>query len=194
MGNYISRRTCAIAGKVILTDGSVHKFDEPLSVAELMLDHPQQFVIEFQSIVAGHRPAPLPADQMLEIDKVYLMLPMKRGKAAAFSVDETRRIMDWARFALGSRSFSTTGRILTLLAAVCPMARGKGEETMLRRKDGLVEKEEEGEGPEFLPENLDGRPEFSSRQLSGKGWKPALDTIKEKGIEKKVSHWLFHVG
>ncbi|EMS53054.1 hypothetical protein TRIUR3_05191 [Triticum urartu] len=35
------------------------------------------------------------------------------------------------------------------------------------------------------------RPEFLSRELSCRGWKPSLNTIEERVIPKKVSHWLF---
>lgn len=41
-------------------------------------------------------------------------------------------------------------------------------------------------------ESLEAKPEYFSRQLSGKGWKPSLDTIKEKRVEK-VPHWLLLV-
>jgi len=55
-------------------------------------------------------------------------------------------------------------------------------------------KEEERERCQFselLPEILEARPEYLNRQLSGKGWKPTLDTIKEKNIDRKHTHWLF---
>lgn len=35
------------------------------------------------------------------------------------------------------------------------------------------------------------RPEFLSRELSSRGWKPSLITIEERVAPKKVSHWLF---
>ncbi|KAL5996347.1 hypothetical protein ACLOJK_026424 [Asimina triloba] len=192
MGNYISRRrTCAVTGKVILTDGTVHEFHHPLMVAELMLEHPQEFMVELRSVVVGHRPAPLPADLTLEMDKVYLMLPMKRGKTAVFSVDETRRIMDWARSALRPRSSPAAqcGMLCKLMVASATAAASheKGVKHMpIRRGEGVEGNDDgDGEGVELLQEcNW-------SRQLSGKGWKPALDTIKEKGCEKKIPHWLF---
>jgi hypothetical protein len=43
-----------------------------------------------------------------------------------------------------------------------------------------------------LTEIFESRPEYLSRQLSGKGtWKPSLGTINEKRVEKKIPRWLF---
>ena len=64
---------------------------------------------------------------------------------------------------------------------------------MLQRKEEVeVENTVERYGfSEFLPEMIEGsRPEYMSRQLSGKGWKPSLDTIKEKKVKTKLSRWL----
>lgn len=197
MGNYISRRrTCAVTGKVMLTDGTVHEFHHPPTVAELMLDHPQEFMVELKSVVAGHRPVPLPADLTLETDKAYLMLSMKRGKTAVFSADEARRIMDRARSALEPRSSPAAqcGPLWKFIAASpAAVSREKGMKHMpISREEGVERKDEDGEGVELLQEYFRERQECNwSRQLSGKGWKPALDTIKEKGQEKKIPHWLF---
>ncbi|XP_077250806.1 uncharacterized protein LOC143890127 [Tasmannia lanceolata] len=185
MGNYISHRNCA--GKIILPDNTVHIFESPVSVAELMLEHPKHFVVEFQSLEAGNRPAPLPADKKLETKKIYLMLPMKSGKAITLSADEARRFLTKARLVLGSRSFFTSMKILSFFAKICPASvRKGGHEFVLRKKEDLVENCD-GMRSESFAERL----EFSSRQFSSKGWKPALDTIKEKVVEKKVTHWLF---
>lgn len=68
-------------GRVILLNWTVHQYNKPLTVAELMLDYPQEVVVEFQSSVMNRkRPCPLPVDKKLETHKVYIMLPMKRGK------------------------------------------------------------------------------------------------------------------
>ncbi|PNX91763.1 hypothetical protein L195_g047897, partial [Trifolium pratense] len=80
MGNHVSFRPSDSTGKVIFLDGSVHEFDEQITVAELMMDHPQKVVVEFQSAVNQKRPTPLPADKKLEMKKIYLMLPVKQGK------------------------------------------------------------------------------------------------------------------
>ena len=79
MGNQIARDA---TGKIVYWDGSVQEFDEPLTVAELMLEHPQQVVLDFHSAVKEKRPTPLPADEKLEMKKTYVMVPVKRGKCA----------------------------------------------------------------------------------------------------------------
>ncbi|KAJ8619261.1 hypothetical protein MRB53_015447 [Persea americana] len=106
MGNCVSRRTCAIAGKIILSNGTVHEFDRPMVVAELMLEHPQHFVFELGSLVSSHRPIPLPADQKLDLEKAHLMSPMKPGKAALLKADEIGRIIAKARSVLRPESLS----------------------------------------------------------------------------------------
>ncbi|KAH7578260.1 hypothetical protein ACOSP7_000517 [Xanthoceras sorbifolium] len=197
MGNFISYGPSDATGKVILSDGSVHEFDKSITVAELMLEHPQEVVVEFKSALSEKRPNPLPADKKLESKKVYLMLPMKRGKPASLSSDEARRVLLSANSVLRSRSLLSSSRFLPLFARMCPAFTEEQRQRFVQLK-----KEDTEQRPlefkfesEFLPESMDGRPEYLSRQLSGKGtWKPSLDTIKEKKVEKKVSHWLFQRG
>ncbi|XP_034690610.1 uncharacterized protein LOC117918211 [Vitis riparia] len=196
MGNYVSFRPCSAAGKIVLSDGSVHEFIKPVIVAELMLEHPQQVVVELNSGKGsgGKRPSPLPADMKLEMGKVYLMLPMKRGRAVTLSSEEARRVLLRASSVLQSQSFLSSSRLLPFFAKICPAGTGDGPGYVLNRKEKslVMESPEERCKPEFdLPEALEGRPEYLSRQFSGKGWKPSLDTIEEKKIEKKVPHWLF---
>ncbi|XP_058083115.1 uncharacterized protein LOC131231049 [Magnolia sinica] len=191
MGKYVACWARAFAGKVILPDGSVHEFDSPLTVAELMLDHPQHFVAEFRSIVAGNKPAPLPADQTLKLEKVYVMVPQKGGRAVALSADETRRILSKASSVLRFGWFPSQVRILPLLRWMCPVSVRKGEEFVLDKKAGPVENAERSGGRQSLTDGIEGRVEYLNRQISGKAWKPTLDTIKETGAEKKVPHWLF---
>ncbi|XP_057483971.1 uncharacterized protein LOC130770499 [Actinidia eriantha] len=188
MGSQVSS-----TGKIILPDGTVQEYDQTLTVAELMLEHPQQVVVEFESTVKGKRPSPLPADKKLEKGKVYLMLPKRRGKPPALSSEETRMLLSIANSVLSSRTLlsSLTG-FVPLFARFCAARAGEGHGVVLRGKVDLVERFEEMAKGEGLPEVLEGRPEFLSRQFSGgKGWKPSLDTIKEKVVKKKISHWLF---
>ncbi|KAA8549095.1 hypothetical protein F0562_000779 [Nyssa sinensis] len=191
MGNYISCRTLEATGKVILLDGTVHEYDKSLTAAELMLEYPQQVVVEFQSAVTSKRPTPLPADKKLDMDKLYLMLPMKRGKPAALSSEEARRLLLRANSVLKTRFLQSSSGFIPLFARICSAGTGGGQMLVLRRKDKLVESVEEERKPEFMTEILEGRPEYLSMQFSGKGWKPSLDTIKEKenGDKKKVPHW-----
>ncbi|CAA6661992.1 unnamed protein product [Spirodela intermedia] len=70
MGNSLPRRATGGAAtcRVILADCTVVAMEEGATVAELMLEHPQQFVVELRSFLAGNRAA-LPADQQLEVGK-----------------------------------------------------------------------------------------------------------------------------
>ncbi|CAI8603715.1 unnamed protein product [Vicia faba] len=183
MGNQISFRPSDSRGKVVFLDGSVHEFEEQITAAELMMDHPQKVVVEFHSAVSQKRPAPLPADKKLEMNKMYLMLPVKRGKAVGLSGDETRRVLLMVNSVLCSSKF------FPWFSSLCHSS----EIVEPRRKEEEKEKEK-GEIRDFsenFPEILEGRPDYLNRQISGKVWKPSLDTIKEKSIEKKHSHWLF---
>lgn len=193
MGNSASNKQVHGTGKVVLSDGSVQEFDKhDLTVAELMLEHPQQVVVEFRAAVSGKRPSPLPADTKLDTKKVYLMLPMKRGKPLSLSSEDIRGVLSSANSLLRSRSSSL--KFLPLFARICPA--GDAHAFVFPKKEYSMERTSDSEVvrsyvPEFdLEESLDARPEFLTRQLSGKAtWKPNLDTIKEKKVEKKLSHW-----
>lgn len=189
MGNQISFRPSDSRGKVVFLDGSVHEFDEQITAAELMMDHPQKVVVEFHSAVNQKRPAPLPADKKLEMNKIYLMLPVKQGKAVGLSGEETRRVLLLVNSVLHSNYVMCSSKFLPWFSSFC-----HSSEIVEPRRKEEVEEEEKGVRCGFsenLPEILEGRPDYLNRQISGKGWKPSLDTIKEKSIEKKHSHWLF---
>jgi|UniRef100_A0A2N9J5H3 hypothetical protein len=190
MGNYMSYGPSNANGKVILWNGTVHEFDKPLTAAELMLEHPQQVVVEWHSGVNERRPTPLPADKKLEMKKTYIMLPMKRGKPVSLSSEEVRRLLLSSNSVLRSKSLLSSSKFLPLFAWMCPAGLGNEQEFVSQKKE-RVERTEERFVPELLPDILDGRPEYLSNQLSGKGWKPNLDTIKEKKVKKKLSRWLF---
>lgn len=194
MGNYVTYRSVHNAStKVILSDGSIQEFDKPLTVAELMMEHPQQVVVEFDQY--QKRPIPLPADKMLDLKKVYLMLPVKRGKPVPLPPEQAHRILlNVSR----TRSLLSTSRFLPLFAGICSAASvGNGRNFVVKKKESEKGKKKSVEVDrwvslcELLPESVDSRPEYLSRQVSGKGWKPSLDPIKEKRVEKKVPHWLF---
>ncbi|KAI3819201.1 hypothetical protein L1987_13026 [Smallanthus sonchifolius] len=178
MGNHTSHGS----RRLILPNGTVHEYKEPVTVAELMLEHPQQLVVEFQPL--GNKTKPLAADIMLEKNKVYLMVPMRRGKAV--SSEEARRILLRANAVLKTVSFVTayTG-FIPVFARMCPAAVVKS-----KRKEKGVEK---SPTMDIKPELVVGGEEcyYLSRQLSVKSsWKPNLDTIKEKGVKAKIRHWL----
>ncbi|KAL4377843.1 hypothetical protein GQ457_02G002260 [Hibiscus cannabinus] len=197
MGNYLSSVICApshAAGKVILWDGSVKEFGSSLTAAELMLEHPQQVVAEFHAAVNGKRPVPLPADQKLDVKKVYVMLPVNRGKPTTLSSQDAHRVLVSANSVLRSKPLLSSSRLFPLLARI--RLANHVQET--EQKPPLPEKghggeraEEVGCLTEILAESMEGLPEYLNRQYSGKVWKPSLDTIKEKRVERKLSHWLY---
>ncbi|XP_039061437.1 uncharacterized protein LOC120205657 [Hibiscus syriacus] len=122
MGIHFSAFICsspshsAGARKVILWDGSVREFSSPLTAAELTLENPQQVVAEFHAAVNGKRPVPLPADQKLDVKKVYVMLPLNRGKPATLSSDDARRVL----LSADSKRLLSSSRLFPFLARICP--------------------------------------------------------------------------
>ncbi|GAB2282208.1 hypothetical protein Dimus_016758 [Dionaea muscipula] len=205
MGNNASVAQSGSTVKVVLPDGTIHKFDKSVTVAELMLEYPQQAVIELSSSTLKKIPSPLPADKKLEVRKIYLMVPIKqRGKAIALSSEEVFRV--FSRSNLMPRStmlvaFVSKFKFLPLLSPIC-VAGGREGKRGGKLMNGERFEEEEGErlGKVDVLDGLDvvDRQYYcylsssSSRQLSGRGWKPSLDTIEENNkTEKKVPHWLF---
>ncbi|KAL0420113.1 UNVERIFIED_CONTAM: hypothetical protein Sradi_1424800 [Sesamum radiatum] len=197
MGNSAPHRLSDVdaTGKVILSNGVVFTYDKPLTVAELMLEHPQQVVVEFQPVVNGKKPTPLPADQKLDMKKLYLMLPVRKGKPAILPSEEAKRLLARTNAMLKSKALLSYTGFLPLFVKMCPAARGKQDAVFMETRGKCLgerkEEEEEGRKSDNFWEILEGRPEFLSRQISGKGWKPSLDTIREKAVKAKVSHWMF---
>lgn len=125
-----------------------------------------------------------------------MMLPIRGGKPASLSSEEIRRVLVCANSALRSGSLLlSSSKVLPWFARACTAT----TTTITTTRDARAEikKEDlvkiEGEEDRWEMEMVaEGRPEYLSRQLSGRGWKPSLDTIKEKKFEKKFSHWLFN--
>ncbi|KAL0435962.1 UNVERIFIED_CONTAM: hypothetical protein Sradi_0304100 [Sesamum radiatum] len=194
MGNSAPHRLSDVGatGKVILSNGAVFTYDKPLTVAELMLEHPQQVVVEFQPVVNGKKPTPLPADQKLDMKKLYLMLPVRKGKPAILPSEEAKKLLARTNAVLKSKALLSYTGFLPLFVRMCPAAGGKHGAVFMETRKCLGErKEEEDRKSDYFREILEGRPEFLSRQISGKGWKPSLDPIREKAVKAKASHWMF---
>ncbi|RCV45162.1 hypothetical protein SETIT_9G431400v2 [Setaria italica] len=204
MGNLVSAGAATAAsggGKVVMADGSVRALSEPVSVAELMMDHPRHFVVDARVLKeqgrreqqhhqqqggaggGGAKVAPLPADHVLGAGGVYVLLPATRGKVSA---DEARRALSAARSLARSRSMPGLRRKLS-------SKKGREEaapDVPARREETAESPEEEKE--EARPDGFEEhRPEFLSRELSSRGWKPSLRTIEERVAPKKTPHWLF---
>uniref|UniRef100_A0A0E0NU00 Uncharacterized protein n=1 Tax=Oryza rufipogon TaxID=4529 RepID=A0A0E0NU00_ORYRU len=134
MGNLISSGAAVGAsggGKVVMADGSVRALSEPVSVAELMMDHPRHFVVDARDLQQqqrrqrrhkgkagappppGGKVAPLPADHVLGAGGVYVLLPATtRGKVSA---EEARRALTASRSL--ERSRSMPGRLRRKLSS-----------------------------------------------------------------------------
>ncbi|XP_078160079.1 multidrug resistance protein ABC transporter family protein [Carex rostrata] len=167
MGNLVSssKSWVSTGGKLIFSDGTTDSLTEPITVAEIMLNHPNHYVIDSHLVpTKGTKLNPLPADHVLDPNKVYLLLPVTRGKLSA---EEARRVLASAR--------STKRLTRSCSAPISPEVVEIETSPMIA---GVLE-----EVPEFMT---------VSRQLSCKGWKPSLGTIVETtGSQKKVPHWLF---
>ncbi|BAF11795.1 uncharacterized protein [Oryza sativa Japonica Group] len=209
MGNLISSGAVVGAsggGKVVMADGSVRALSEPVSVAELMMDHPRHFVIDARDLQQqrrhkgkagappppGGKVAPLPADHVLGAGGVYVLLPATtRGKVSA---EEARRALTASRSL--ERSRSMPGRLRRKLSSkkMTQEADNDGNASENHAAAAEAERREETAAA-ARPPPADGfeehRPEFLSRELSSRGWKPSLITIEERVAPKKVSHWLF---
>lgn len=80
MGNLISSGAVVGAsggGKVVMADGSVRALSEPVSVAELMMDHPRHFVIDARDLQQQRR------RQRRHKGKAGALLLQGQGRAAA---------------------------------------------------------------------------------------------------------------
>ncbi|MED6138279.1 hypothetical protein PIB30_072754 [Stylosanthes scabra] len=185
MGNHISHAR----GKIVFCDGSVQEFEEPLTAAELMLEHPQQVVVELDSAMKERRPTPLPADKKLEMRKMYVMLPVKRGKAVGLSGEESRRIVMMVNYS-ATLHCKYNNDVVACSPRLLPWIARLWRNNEIGEGGVLQRKEDNNNIAEMIDEE---RPEYYlSRQMSGKGWKPSLDTIKEKNkVKTKLSHWLF---
>lgn len=189
MGNQISFGATDKKGKIVHWDGSVEEFERPVMVAELMVEHPQQVVVELHSAMNQSRPVPLAADKKLERNNIYVMLPLRRGKPVRLNSEESRRLLLMVDSALRSKSLLFSTRFLSRVARVC---RGRSVGEGVVKKD--QEKEKIGERHvccEILSDITESTPEYLSRQFSGKEWKPSLDTIDEKKNQKRLSGCLF---
>ncbi|XP_062215853.1 uncharacterized protein LOC133916261 [Phragmites australis] len=192
MGNLVSGDAAVGAsggGKVVTADGSVRALREPVSVAELMMDHPRHFVVDARVVKEqgqqhqgeGVKVAPLPADHVLGAGGVYVLLPATRGKVSA---EEARRALMAARSLARSRSMP--GGLRRKLSS--RKNRKADADGPAQCEEATKTEEEEAARPDGLEEH---RPEFLSRELSIRGWKPSLRTIEERVAPKKVPHWLF---
>ncbi|XP_052196109.1 uncharacterized protein LOC127803713 [Diospyros lotus] len=93
MGNYLSCTLSGPAGKqarsarVVLPTGEIRQFQQPVKAAELMLETPNFFLVNSQSLQMGRRFSALNADEDLEMANAYVMFPMKRLNSVVTAAD-----------------------------------------------------------------------------------------------------------
>ncbi|XP_076904226.1 uncharacterized protein LOC143559586 [Bidens hawaiensis] len=87
MGNYITACTLLPfspkiktpkAARVIFPSGEIRQFQNSVKAADIMLDCPNFFLVNSQSLNPNRRFVPLSADQDLESGNVYIMFPVRR--------------------------------------------------------------------------------------------------------------------
>ncbi|XP_074569379.1 uncharacterized protein LOC141826023 [Curcuma longa] len=187
MGNLLSCGVPGGVGKVVLSDGTVRELYGPTPAAELMVEHPHEFVVDLCLLAAANytsKVIPLSADHMLEPSKVYVMLPMAGTMASAgLSTVEARRALAMARQTMRS---STRGFLGVLGGGSKEAIEAPTTEEKSKAGERKASMAEYGEGAAARPEVL------IRQQYLCPRWRPSLDTILEMSLEKhKVPHWLF---
>ncbi|KAH7666630.1 hypothetical protein IHE45_12G008500 [Dioscorea alata] len=130
------------AGKLLLLDGTYRSLESPVTVAELMLDHPSHFIFELRRPLSGHAcmPTPLPADHELDPHKLYAVLPFNGAEAH----EEARRrlngggsvILRWWCFPVMSCGLMRSGEVEEFMKMRCSMEVVNEKARLMRRRRG----------------------------------------------------------
>uniref|UniRef100_A0A2P2PM69 DUF4228 domain-containing protein n=1 Tax=Rhizophora mucronata TaxID=61149 RepID=A0A2P2PM69_RHIMU len=178
MGNYIS---CTLANpmvrsskgsRVIFPSGEIRQFRDPIKAAEIMLECPNYFVANSQSLRVGRRFSPLSADEELELGNVYLMFPMQRVNSVVTAADMA--VLFMAANSAAKRISGGSSKV-----GVLPESGSQNvPESSRESEDG---------GPRLSPEGVEGFPvpEFSYRLSLRRSRKPTLETIKEEPVRSR---------
>lgn len=150
------------AGKIVLPDGSVRAISEHASVAELMMEHPCHLVVDARLVASGGAAKVAALPADHALDAGGVYVVLPATRGRV-SADEARRVL--------------------ALTASRPLARSRSVPA-----DG---REQQAEAAARLHGPGDHPPEFLSRELTCRGWKPSLTTIQERASPRKVPHWLF---
>ncbi|KAI3717503.1 hypothetical protein L1987_69160 [Smallanthus sonchifolius] len=97
MGNYASSCNCNLmlsprmksnrAARVIFPAGEIRHFQEAVKAAEIMIECPNFFLVNSQSLNINRRFSPLSADEELESGNIYIMFPMRRMNSTVTPAD-----------------------------------------------------------------------------------------------------------
>ncbi|XP_044506779.1 uncharacterized protein LOC123226339 [Mangifera indica] len=169
MGNYASCTLSTPLGKssryakVVFPGGEVKQILTPTKAAELMLEMPNCFLVNSQSLKVGRRFSPLNADEDLEARNVYVLFPMKRVKSMITAGDMGALFMAAKR--------GSSGKVRILPADQC----GEGMNDKIN---------EETEVPKLNLDEVEefSQPEFMHRLSMSRSKKPLLETIVEEPV------------
>ncbi|CAI9275995.1 unnamed protein product [Lactuca saligna] len=161
MGNYASACNVMIspriksnkAARVMFPAGEIRQFQESVEAAEIMLECPNFFLVNSQSLNINRRFSPLSADEELESNNIYIMFPMRRLNSMITPADMA---VFW--MAANSAAKRISGRI-------SPELEKNGDVNMVETEHRRVVAEV---------------PEFSYRLAFCRSRKPSLDTITEE--------------
>ncbi|GMY24005.1 hypothetical protein FCV25MIE_19246 [Fagus crenata] len=158
MGNVTSCAPSIISSKVVkvlFNDGTLQAYTRPVKAAELMVEHPGQFLCESSSLKVGHRIQGLLADEELELRQFYFLLPMEL-LYSVLTFEEMSALSYKASKALKHGSFNNLGKIFPVLGEFC----------MFPSESKTINT------PPCDQEPL-------QRYSKQRSWKPALETIVE---------------
>ncbi|KAJ1282862.1 hypothetical protein BS78_03G083900 [Paspalum vaginatum] len=186
-----SSSSSSSATKVIHADGTVTRLARPVCAAELMHDHPGQFVCDSRRLAVGCRVPGVAADELLRPRHSYFLLPM----------DMLYSVLTHDEMAALSDSHAATAAASAWKRITTAAHRGAGRDRRSQPNDGcgdgvgvrvypmvgLLEA-----GDLAAPDNNDTKPDLrapgGAAGKSGCGgavlrrhrpWQPVLDTIEE---------------
>ncbi|XP_057960235.1 uncharacterized protein LOC131152393 [Malania oleifera] len=173
MGNYLSCTLSAQSGKhcrspkVVFPGGEIRRLDGPAKAAELMLETPNFFLVNSQSLRVGQRFSALNADDDLEAANVYVMFPMNRLNSFVTTADKGALFR--ASNSVAKRASSGMVRILPESESVPPPADEQQENEKPLPKLNL----------EDIEDQLSAL-ELKHRVSIGRAKRPLLETIAEE--------------
>ncbi|KDP34983.1 hypothetical protein JCGZ_09271 [Jatropha curcas] len=181
MGNFVSCTLAtpliksAKAARVILPGGEVRQFREQIKAAELMLECPNFFLVNSQSLHIGRRFSALAADEEVEFGNVYIMFPMKRLNSVVTAADMAVLFLaaNSAAKRISGAGNNNKGRIL-------PESGG-----VINLQENLEMGSEDGESSSTEEIAVFPMAEYQYRLSVCRSRKPMLETIKEEPVRSR---------
>ncbi|KAK4373334.1 hypothetical protein RND71_008718 [Anisodus tanguticus] len=168
MGNFTS---CSVlptiknskAARVVLPGGEIRQFRDLVKAAEIMLENPNNFLVNSSSLNIGRRFSALSADEDLEFGNVYIMFPMKRVNSVVTAADMTVLLL-----AANSAAKRISGGNVKISPELSPAPESTPENSAGGRNLDVVEGFPVGHEMRY--------------KLSCRSRKPSLETIMEEPI------------